>query len=96
MNEKKVMDGKKPTKHTIQIGDKTFEKLNSLQQKLKEAFKTRYTKDEVIYALIEYFKMNINAEELLKFKRLLDEAKLKGKEEKQADLSDILKELKEL
>jgi len=90
------MAERKFTKHTIQVEDETFEKLNNLQQKLREAFKTRYTKDEVVYALIEYFKININAEELLKFKRLLDEAKLKGKAGKQADLTDILKELKEL
>jgi len=87
---------KKVSRHNIQLDNETFEKLNALQTKLKEAFKTRYTKSEVVYALIEYFKHNVDTEEFIKFKKFLDEAKLKGKAEKQQDLTSIIEDLKKL
>lgn len=87
---------KKASRHNIQLDNETFEKLNTLQTKLREAFKTKYTKSEVIYALIEYFKHNVDTEELVKFKKFLDEAKLKGKSEKQTDLTSIIEDLKKL
>lgn len=86
-------------RHNMQLDTDTFTKLNKFQKLFETAFKTKYTKSDVVWALLEYIKDKLDEQELLKLRKYLDEARekrLKVSRKEEIDVSKVLEELKKL